>query len=175
MGRPERLRKLRASSRRSAAGGRACAFCCALIPASTEERGTREVDVDRIRPNPNQPRQHFERKALEDLAESIREHGLVQPLVVTVSGDDAFTLLVGERSVRYSADGENYVDVCPLCQETALDYGWIKEGSPTTPVVADRRRRSWFTSFLGEARKPAVEPVADEPILRRLSEPELAM
>jgi hypothetical protein len=85
------------------------------------------------------------------------------------------TLLVGERSVRYSADGEGYVDVCPLCQETALEYGWIKEGSPTTPVVADRRRRSWFSSFFGDTRKPAVEPVVDEPILRRLSEPELAM
>ena len=85
------------------------------------------------------------------------------------------TLLVGERSVRYSPDGESYVDVCPLCQEDALDYGWIKEGSPTTPVVADRRRRSWLSSFLGDTRRPAVEPVADEPILRRLSEPELAM
>lgn len=85
------------------------------------------------------------------------------------------TLLVGERSVRYSADGEGYVDVCPLCQETALEYGWIKEGSPTTPVVADRRRRSWFSSFFGDTRRPAVEPVVDEPILRRLSEPELAM
>ena len=85
------------------------------------------------------------------------------------------TLLVGERSVRYSPDGESYVDVCPLCQETALDYGWIKEGSPTSPVVADRRRRSWFSSFFGDTRKPEVAPVVDEPILRRLSEPELAM
>jgi hypothetical protein len=85
------------------------------------------------------------------------------------------TLLVGERSVRYSPDGESYVDVCPLCQETALDYGWVKEGSPTTPVVGDRRRRSWLSSLLGDTRKAAVEPVADEPILRRLSEPELAM
>lgn len=85
------------------------------------------------------------------------------------------TLLVGERTVRYSPDGDSYVDVCPLCQETALEYGWIKEGSPTSPVVADRRRRSWLSSFFGEPRKPTVEPVADEPILRRLSEPELAM
>ena len=85
------------------------------------------------------------------------------------------TLLVGERTVRYSPDGDSYVDVCPLCQETALEYGWIKEGSPTSPVVADRRRRSWLSSFFGETRKPTVEPVADEPILRRLSEPELAM
>jgi hypothetical protein len=85
------------------------------------------------------------------------------------------TLLVGERSTRYSPDGESYVDVCPLCQETALDYGWTKEGSPTSPVVADRRRRSWFSSFFGDTRKPEVAPVVDEPILRRLSEPELAM
>jgi hypothetical protein len=85
------------------------------------------------------------------------------------------TLLVGERSVRYSPDGDGFVDVCPLCQETALEHGWIKEGSPTTPMVADRRRRSWFSSFFGETRKPVVEPVLDEPILRRLSEPELAM
>jgi hypothetical protein len=85
------------------------------------------------------------------------------------------TLLVGERSVRYSPDGNGFVDVCPLCQETALEHGWIKEGSPTTPVVADRRRRSWLSSFFGDTRKPAVQPVADEPILRRLSEPELAM
>ena len=84
------------------------------------------------------------------------------------------TLLVGERTVRYSPDGESFVDVCPLCQETAVEYGWIKEGSPTSPVVSDRRRRSWLSSLFASG-KPAVEPVADEPILRRLSEPELAM
>ena len=84
------------------------------------------------------------------------------------------TLLVGERTVRYSPDGESFVDVCPLCQESAVEYGWIKEGSPTTPVVSDRRRRSWLSSLFA-AGKPVVEPVADEPILRRLSEPELAM
>jgi hypothetical protein len=85
------------------------------------------------------------------------------------------TLLVGERAVRYSPDGENFVDVCPLCQETAVDHGWLKEGSPTTPVVAERRRRRQWLGSLFESRKPAVEPVVDEPILRRLSAPELAM
>ena len=85
------------------------------------------------------------------------------------------TLLVGERTVRYSPDGESFVDVCPLCQETALEYGWIKEGSPTTPVVNERRRRRQWLGALFEPRRPAVEPVVEEPILRRLSEPELAM
>ena len=39
------------------------------------------------------------------------------------------------------ADGESFVDVCPLCQEIAVDHGWLKEGSPTTPVVTERRRK----------------------------------
>jgi hypothetical protein len=85
------------------------------------------------------------------------------------------TLLVGERAVRYSADGESFVDVCPLCQETALEHGWLKEGSPTTPVVSERRRRRRGLSAIFESRRPAVEPVVDEPILRRLSAGELAM
>jgi hypothetical protein len=86
------------------------------------------------------------------------------------------TLLVGERTVRYSPNGEDFVDVCPLCVEVAADYGWLKEGSPTTPVVADRRRkRLGPLGALFESRKPPVERVVDEPILRRLSVPEKAM
>jgi len=86
------------------------------------------------------------------------------------------TLLVGERAVRYSPDGENFVDVCPLCQEIALDHGWLKEGSPTTPMVSERRRKRLpGLGSLFESRKPQIEPVVDEPILRRLSAPEVAM
>ena len=84
--------------------------------------------------------------------------------------------MVGERSVRYSPNGEDFVDVCPLCQEVALDHGWVKEGSPTTPVVADRRRkRLGPLASLFESRKAPAERVVDEPILRRLSVPEKAM
>ena len=85
------------------------------------------------------------------------------------------TLLVGERSVRYSPNGEDFVDVCPLSQDEAIDYGWLKEGSPTTPVVSERRRKRTVLGSLFESRKPASEPVVDEPILRRLSVPEKAM
>jgi hypothetical protein len=86
------------------------------------------------------------------------------------------TLLVGERSVRYSPNGEDFVDVCPLCQEVALDHGWVKEGSPTSPVVGDRRRkRLGPLASLFESRKAPPERVIDEPILRRLTVPEKAM
>ena len=85
---------------------------------------------------------------------------------------------MGERAVRYSPNGgERYVDVCPLCQESAVENGWIKEGSPTTPMIPAERRRSRFSlaTLLGVPKRPAEEPVASEPILRRMSEPELAI
>src|SRR5262245_53508937 len=88
------------------------------------------------------------------------------------------TLLMGERSVRFSPNGgEDYVDVCPLCEHTAVENGWIKEGSPTTPTIPVARRRTRFSlaGFLGLNRRSPGEPVATEPILRRLSEPELAI
>src|SRR5712671_594700 len=87
------------------------------------------------------------------------------------------TLLMGERAVRFSPNGgTGFVDVCQLCQETAQGYGWVKEGSPTTPTIAPDRKRSRFSlsAFLG-VRAAAEAPIASEPILRRLSEAELAI
>ena len=85
---------------------------------------------------------------------------------------------MGERAVRFSPNGgEDYVDVCPLCQDTAVENGWIKEGAPTTPTIPTERRRTRFSlaGWLGLGGRSAGAPVATEPILRRLSEPELAM
>jgi hypothetical protein len=90
------------------------------------------------------------------------------------------TLLMGEKAVRFSPNGgTDYVDVCPLCQETALGHGWIREGAPTSPTVtADRRRRQaggWLSSFIRARPRADEQTVASEPILRRLSDHELAM
>src|SRR5438093_6148786 len=67
--------------------------------------------------------------------------------------------------------------VRPLCQELAIDYGWIKEGSPTSPTVPNqrRRRRRGLASLFDSRRQPPDEPVVAEPILRRLSPPEQQM
>jgi ParB family chromosome partitioning protein len=62
--------------------------------------GLREVDIDRIEPNPQQPRQRIEPGALEELASSISAHGVVQPLVVAAVGDDRYRIIVGERRWR---------------------------------------------------------------------------
>ena len=88
------------------------------------------------------------------------------------------TLLLGERAVRFTpSPGAELVDVCPLCQEIALDAGWVKEGSPTTPTInVERRRRRVFGGRLGITRTADEEPLAQqEPILRRLSDEEVAL
>ena len=86
------------------------------------------------------------------------------------------TLLTGERAVRFAPHGDEFVDVCPLCQETALEHGWVKEGSPTSPTVLnDRRRRRGLASLFEARRRPEEQPVVAEPILRRLSQREQQM
>ncbi|MFH1078306.1 MAG: ParB/RepB/Spo0J family partition protein [Patescibacteria group bacterium] len=58
------------------------------------------LGVDLIDPNPHQPRSHFEHGALEDLVGSIKEHGIIQPLVVTVKPGGRYELIAGERRLR---------------------------------------------------------------------------
>lgn len=65
-------------------------------PGASRGSGVLWVDSDSIRPNPYQPRQVFASEALEELAASIRSHGIIQPLLV-VPGDDGYTLIAGER------------------------------------------------------------------------------
>ena len=86
------------------------------------------------------------------------------------------TLLMGERSTRFSPHGDEFVDVCALCQEVALEHGWIKEGSPTTPALRAERRRRGLLAALFEPRRPTQdEAVVSEPILRRLTSEEHAL
>ncbi len=62
-------------------------------------RTTNEIDIDKISPNPLQPRKHFDETALNELAQSIEKYGLIQPIVVYKSGD-GYTLIAGERRLR---------------------------------------------------------------------------
>jgi hypothetical protein len=101
---------------------------------------------------------------------------------VTVASSCAIcerTLLLGERAIRFSpSGGSDFVDVCPLCAEAAVEYGWVREGAPTTPVVSPERKRrgaGWFATLLGTRPRAAEEAIVAEPILRRLSDHEQAM
>jgi ParB family chromosome partitioning protein len=61
--------------------------------------GVREIEVARIRPNPNQPRIQFDEEALGELADSIRERGVLQPILLRPNGED-YLIIAGERRWR---------------------------------------------------------------------------
>lgn len=60
------------------------------------------IPVDHIRANPHQPRKSFKEEALEELADSIKKHGLIQPITVRYLGEKRFELISGERRLRAS-------------------------------------------------------------------------
>ena len=66
-----------------------------------EESGERveELLVDSISPNPFQPRKHFDEEALKELSESVKKHGLLQPIVV-IEKENGYLLIAGERRLR---------------------------------------------------------------------------
>jgi len=70
-----------------------------LIPQRAQPTGITEISLSRIQPNPRQPRQRFDAELLEALAASIREHGVLQPILVTETLD-GYQLVAGERRFR---------------------------------------------------------------------------
>ncbi len=79
----------------------------ALIPGggtgfqSLSNTNVIEVDVERISPNSHQPRKEMNQDDLQELAESIREHGIIQPLIITPAGEaNQYELIAGERRLR---------------------------------------------------------------------------
>ncbi|MFZ2226590.1 MAG: ParB/RepB/Spo0J family partition protein [Candidatus Moraniibacteriota bacterium] len=56
-----------------------------------------EVEISRIVPNPHQPRFHFDETKLQELANSIKEHGIIQPIVVSKNNENSFEIIAGER------------------------------------------------------------------------------
>ena len=89
------------------------------------------------------------------------------------------TLLQGEVALRFSPDGVEFVDVCPLCQDYALDYGWVREGGPVSPALSStrtRKKRTRWSQLLGVANgSETAQPVVPEPVLRRLTDSEAAL
>jgi len=81
----------------------------ALLPTAPKAAAPAYADksvflcaIEKVRPQKGQPRQHFDGKALDELAQSIKEHGLIEPLVVRRVEGGAFELIAGERRWRAS-------------------------------------------------------------------------
>lgn len=65
-----------------------------------EESAYRQLPLHRVEPNPDQPRRDFDQEELEALAESIRQHGILQPLTVRETGEGYYQIIAGERRWR---------------------------------------------------------------------------
>jgi ParB family transcriptional regulator, chromosome partitioning protein len=68
-------------------------------PQGGRAEGVREIEIARIQPNPSQPRTHFDEESIDQLAGSIRERGVLQPVLVRPHGDN-YQLVAGERRWR---------------------------------------------------------------------------
>ena len=89
-----------------------------LVPAVAD--GLMQLPLDRIGPSPYQPRKTFNEASIEELARSVREHGIVQPLVVTRSGD-RYELIAGER--RYRAAKKAGLQTVPVIVKEMVQKG----------------------------------------------------
>ena len=70
---------------------------------SVANKDLKLVSVNKIMPSPYQPRREFDERKLEELASSIKSHGLLQPVVIRIRPDGAYELIAGERRLRASA------------------------------------------------------------------------
>jgi ParB family chromosome partitioning protein len=90
------------------------------MPAAPAGTGLAEVPIEQISPNPYQPRRTFNDASIEELSRSVREHGIIQPLVVTRTGDHKYRLIAGER--RFRAAQKAGLSVVPVViKETMTD------------------------------------------------------
>jgi ParB family chromosome partitioning protein len=97
----------------------------ALIPAGEAKPsgggggGVTQISVDLIQRNPRQPREKFDIEELENLAASIREHGVIQPLIVSPGKNGVYILIAGER--RLQASRKAGLKTVPVVMRTATD------------------------------------------------------
>jgi len=117
----------------------------------------KNIKIDKIQPDPNQPRRSFDEKALEELAASIKQHGIVQPLVVTPQGD-GFVIVAGERRWRAAKLAEEKTVPClvrTLSGQNRLEISLIenlqrRDLNPLETATAYLKLRDQFNMTLEE-------------------------
>ena len=109
-----------------AASGSTRAAVPALAPAGVlPESALRDVPVESIEPNPHQPRAHFDEDSLAELASSIKEIGVLQPLLVRRKDDKTYQLIAGER--RWRAARKAGLKVVPVVVREANDLASVEQ------------------------------------------------
>lgn len=174
-------------SSKPAALGRGLDALISTESVSTQGSSTiNEVAIDQIEANPNQPRREFDQTALEELANSIRELGLVQPITLRKVADDRFQIIAGERRWRASqmaglttlpayirtVDDENVMAMALVeniqredlnAIEIALAYEHLLEKSGTTQEKVSElvgKSRAAIANYLRLLKLPAQVQIA---------------
>ena len=140
-----------------------------------------EIALNQIEPNPNQPRHEFDQEALDELATSIRELGIIQPITLRQVADDRYQIIAGERRWRASqlagletipayirtVNDENVMELALVenlqrqdlnAIEIALAYKHLLEGSGMTQErISERvgKSRTAITNYLRLLKLPA--------------------
>jgi len=170
----------------------------ALLPDDLENDGEEKFfmcDIDRIEPNPQQPRSYFDPEKLQELSESIRQRGVIQPLLVTRAQGNRYHLIAGERRLRAAKMAQK--DEVPVVVmdaastnerlelalieniqrhdlnaiEEAVAYArLIEEFNLTQEEVAEKvgKKRSTITNTLRLLKLP--EPIRNDVIEQRMTE-----
>lgn len=93
--------------------------------ARKSTQGVMQIPIDQIRPNPQQPRSNLEPESLNELADSIREHGIIQPILVSAEADsDRFILVAGER--RWRAAQIAGLTMVPVIERNVTEQGQLE-------------------------------------------------
>lgn len=118
----------------------------------------RHLKLSDVNPDPDQPRRHFDEVALNELTESVREHGVVQPIVVTVRKGGGYQIVAGER--RWRAATKAGIEKIPALVRTLTDQHRLElslieniqrhDLSPIESAVAYARLRDQFNLTLDE-------------------------
>lgn len=113
-------------------------------------QGAVEIPVAAIVPNPHQPRQHFDPEALEALANSIKEYGIVQPLVVQQRGKGKYELVAGERRLRAA-------QLCHLSKVPAIIKAYEPQVATEIALIENLQRADLNAIEEGQAYASLIE------------------
>lgn len=130
------------------------------------------ADIDLIKPNPYQPRQYFDEKALYDLTESIRQNGVIQPIVIRKDEEGNFCLVAGERRLRAAREARldkipailtkgNPIEISLIENLQRVDLNPIEEAEAIALMIEEYHyTQAELALIIGKARTTVTETVS---------------
>ena len=128
-----------------------------------------KIDINLVYPNPNQPRKTFDKESLNELAESIRIHGLIQPIIVNKM-DDGYMIIAGERRFRACK-------ICGLNQIDAIVKNYTNKQISEISIIENLQREDLNPVEVAKGIRKLMEEygLTQEKVAERLGKPRSAI